>query len=424
MTDKKFKGAPFGVQTSRFDVSGVHPKSKTPGTFTQIPYDKKSICELNRRLGPGSYHVDTGDFSDKAVIHRASGPGWARAYEVSKMAALPHLLHKEQWELKKLLERKLGPGTYNIKDFLTDQRPHSIRGICQTKEQRFKEPSTLNDTPGPGTYGKGGVPHAALEEKGFKSTSTVGMLDAGSSQPRSLPMVGSDLGPGSYNFESFTDQTAKKLTSLRGPYDLFTGERNKPITTGHYASPISHLGPGQYELKSFLDDMTSEHSKKQGKFGKVEQYPAKHSDRIYCCTLPQVPRNPEDPGPGNYDPDNPNLKKPSFAKKSPGFLSSAQRNDRIAQKFFTRNFNPVGAGRYDIQKWEESHHINAHKSVFDSKTGRYQPSMEKFYKERIRAKDLRPEDKICIIQPETPSQYVQRQKDNTPMSNQRATTVV
>ena len=26
---------------SRFDVSGVHPKSKMPGTYTQIPYCKK-----------------------------------------------------------------------------------------------------------------------------------------------------------------------------------------------------------------------------------------------------------------------------------------------------------------------------------------------------------------------------------------------
>ena len=27
-------------------MSGVHPKKKTPGTFTEIPYDKKSMEEL------------------------------------------------------------------------------------------------------------------------------------------------------------------------------------------------------------------------------------------------------------------------------------------------------------------------------------------------------------------------------------------
>ena len=54
-------------------------------------------------MGPGSYHVDVGGFNKKSVEERASGPGWARAYEVERMAALPHLLHKDQWELKKML---------------------------------------------------------------------------------------------------------------------------------------------------------------------------------------------------------------------------------------------------------------------------------------------------------------------------------
>ncbi len=30
---------------NRFDVAGIHPKSKTPGTITQVFYDKKSMNE-------------------------------------------------------------------------------------------------------------------------------------------------------------------------------------------------------------------------------------------------------------------------------------------------------------------------------------------------------------------------------------------
>ena len=30
----------------RFDVAGVHPKSKTPGTITQVFHDKKAMGEL------------------------------------------------------------------------------------------------------------------------------------------------------------------------------------------------------------------------------------------------------------------------------------------------------------------------------------------------------------------------------------------
>lgn len=46
-----------------------------------------------------------------------------------------------------------------------------------------------SEIPGPGTYGEGGIPHSAVEKKSRESTSTVGMLDAGSSTPRHLPSV-------------------------------------------------------------------------------------------------------------------------------------------------------------------------------------------------------------------------------------------
>lgn len=39
-----------------------------------------------------------------------------------------------------------------------------------------------------------------------------------------------------------------------------------------------------------------------------------------------------------YDSKDPNVKPPSQAKKSPGFLSSAMRSDKMATKFFTGNF--------------------------------------------------------------------------------------
>ena len=50
---------------------------------------------------------------------------------------------------------------------------------------------------------------------------------------------GSNLGPGNYNFTSFTDDVIKKVTSLRGPYDVFSEDRNKPMKTGHFAVPVN-----------------------------------------------------------------------------------------------------------------------------------------------------------------------------------------
>ena len=120
---------------------------------------------------------------------------------------------------------------------------------------------------------------------------TIGMLDAGSSGARSLPIVGSKLGPGSYDFDSFTDKAEKKVTSLRGPYDLFSLDRNKPIRTGHYAAPHhALLGPGQYDIKSFADELSSEHKRKTGRFGRVDQHPTNPTERVYSFTLSQNPR--------------------------------------------------------------------------------------------------------------------------------------
>ena len=44
----------------------------------------------------------------------------------------------------------------------------------------------------------------------------------------------------------------------------------------------------------------------------------------------------EEPGPGQYEPKM-HDQMVSHAKKSPGFLSSAQRTDKLATKFFTGN---------------------------------------------------------------------------------------
>ncbi|XP_006825739.1 ciliary microtubule-associated protein 2-like [Saccoglossus kowalevskii] len=409
MSDKKFRGAPFGTQKSRFDVSGVHPKSKMPGTFTEVPYCRKSMDELNRRRGPGVYGVEVGGFSRSAVELRSSGPGWARAYEVARMAALPHLLYKEQWEKKRAQQRNLGPGSYSIKDFVQviDERPHSLRGICETRDRRFRE-HTQSEIPGPGTYGKGGIPHSAIEEKAQKSFSNVGMLDAGSSSSRNLPSVGCELGPGTYEKRSFADELTGKVTSTRGPYDLFTGDRNAPIKTGHLAIPnLANLGPGQYNLNTFLDKWQDEHRQRHGKFGKVDQYPVRPSERMYCDTLSQWPKKSVDPGPGNYDPQEVSRKE---AHNSPAFISSAERFDKRARKFFMGGSNPVGAGRYDIQRWEEAQHKNGHASVFNSKVTREPKSRDSMLQERIKAKNMSPEEKIFIAQPQNEADYVRARR--------------
>ena len=292
------------------------------------------------------YDIESGGFKPDAVDARSAGPGWAREYEMKRLAALPHLLHKEQWEAKRALVRKLGPGSYNIKDFkeVSDEIPKSKIGICGYLGKRMKS-AFKERTPGPGTYGEGGIPHSALEEKERKSTSTIGMLDQASSGKRDLPTVGCHLGPGNYNFKSSVDQLQERQVSIRGPYDLFSIDRNKPIKTGHLAKfGSTQLGPGQYNLNSFTDDINSTANNKKGKFGKTVQHP-QQAERIFYSTLSQVPITDREvrPGPTSYNPSQ-DMSKPENHGKA-GFLSDSVRTDKRAMKFFTGNFNSVGAGR-------------------------------------------------------------------------------
>ena len=115
----------FGARAKRFEVSGIHPGKKYPGTFVQVCYDKKSMGEENRRLGPGSYNIALGAFSQDAIKMRSSGPGWKHAHEAEKQAKMPRLLNKDQFEKQRKLKENLGPGTYNNKDMWQelDSRP-------------------------------------------------------------------------------------------------------------------------------------------------------------------------------------------------------------------------------------------------------------------------------------------------------------
>lgn len=220
----------------------------------------------------------------------------------------------------------------------------------------------------------------------------------GSSTPRNLPIMGCELAPGRYEKLSFTDQIMNKVVSKRGPYDLYTGERDKRNKTGHYATvSVGDMGPGEYNLPSFLDRWNDEHKKKHGQLGKVKSSDVP-TERIYCCTLSQCPKRPDFPSPNSYTPKTPTS---PGGRNLPPYLSSAERFDRRANRFFTGNMNPVGAGRYDTQKWEEAQHRYSSAHVFNSTFPRFNTQARNVYlKERIRGKDLKLRDRVHMVVPE------------------------
>ncbi|KAI4889061.1 hypothetical protein NFI96_014665 [Prochilodus magdalenae] len=409
MAEKKFRGAPFGAQSARFDVSGVHPASKKVGTYTQISYCKRRTSELERNLGPGTYNPDTGDFSARAVQERAKGPGWKRALETARLVQMPHLLYRDAWENKQFLKTKVGPGTYRIPSFIEEleKKPGSSRGICQAREQRFKDCQSW--TPGPGTYGKGGVPSAVLEEKEKRSIGTCPSMDYGASLQRfpDSTVQDSGLSPGTYNLKSFTDLILNHRVSKRGPYDLFSGRRNKPIAYGYFAAPkTENLNPGKYtkELPKFGDELQRPEKKKHGIFSSLEQYPAVPTERIYLFSLPQCPRPATSPGPGWYDVTPLALRDHLRRGTSAPFHSSAPRVSERTETVLNKNHNMVGPGRYDIANSAQSRSASGHRSSFMSGTQRYPhcPARDKHSQERLRPVNVPSERRSFLVQPEGP----------------------
>jgi hypothetical protein len=123
---KEWAGAPFGSQSDRFNVKGLHPNmfSKTG----HIPYESAFITPAvleyfylsirlmcvflfllivlvfskTKNVGPGSYNLLLyGDFSEKSLHKKASGPNWEKSLYNEKLAKMPHLLFREQFAERK-----------------------------------------------------------------------------------------------------------------------------------------------------------------------------------------------------------------------------------------------------------------------------------------------------------------------------------
>ncbi|XP_060771692.1 ciliary microtubule-associated protein 2-like [Neoarius graeffei] len=342
MEEIRFQEAPFGTKTARFDMSGVYPENNRVAPYTQIPYCKNAISDM------------------KTLV---------------------------------------GPGTYKITSFIEEleKKPGSLRGICETRAKRFKD--CQSSTPGPGAYGKGGIPSAALEEKKRMPVGTCPSMGHANKHRFETKTVDSGLGPGTYNLKSFTELMLSCRVSKRNPYDLSTGNGNL-FTAPKWVNP----DPGTYpkELPKFGEELQKPEKKKHGVFGSREQYPAIPTERIYLCTLSQCPQTASSPGPGWYDIIPITLKYRSKSGKQAPFLSTAPRMSKKTEMLMNKNHNPVGPGRYNITESNQNKNKNSHRSSFISGTQRYLhcPERAKFNQERLRPMNVPLDRSSFLLQPE------------------------
>lgn len=72
-------------------------------TFASICTVSHTHTTQSKLRGPGTYSIETGAFTVRAMEEKLKGPNWERARDVAKMAAMPHMLYKNQWEHKREL---------------------------------------------------------------------------------------------------------------------------------------------------------------------------------------------------------------------------------------------------------------------------------------------------------------------------------
>ncbi|NXP07409.1 LEXM protein, partial [Thinocorus orbignyianus] len=283
---------------------------------------------------------------------------------------------------------RLGPGTYNIRDFLQETRPCSLRGICDTREQRFRD-GHRDCFPGPGTYDLQRDPYILLKERDKHSASRRGVMDSGTERCPPMPfppcLQGSGLGPGTYNLRSSIDEGLRRAMASR-PRQTFSGHKPKPAVAS--CSTLSSQQKKDTKsstgaVKSFLDELMLRENKKKGCFSTLPRNPGCPTERIFWATLSQCPREAWAVGPGSYNPKP--IERSEYSNQPP-FWSSAKRSDRKSYRLFTGNENPVGVGRYDITKHEKYPPKTRYRSLYQCDTQRYLSDLKRdvYLLERIK----------------------------------------
>ncbi|NXG32838.1 LEXM protein, partial [Dromaius novaehollandiae] len=277
----------------------------------------------------------------------------------------------------------LGPGAYNIKDFLQQKRPSSLRGICDTREKRFRD--VLRDCyPGPGTYSPWEDPYTRRKDLAACSATLQGIMDSRTPQ-RVLPTTlasatplpgaaGSGLGPATYNLPNSIDELLGRVVSIRGPYELFSGDRMEPAGRGHRPRERKGAELSTGGVKSFPEELMSRDNEKKGRFSTVPREPGPPTERIFWATLSQCPRDAFAAGPGSYDPKP--TERSEYLSQAP-FWSSAKRFDRRSCCLFAGNENPVGVGRYNITEHEKYPRKSRYQSLYQCETRRYLSDLER-----------------------------------------------
>lgn len=342
MTITKHNYAPFGSNVNRFGKITVHPRLDPSGLYAKRP----SACD------PCFYHPKSvNEIFQVNKKRKVNKDPWRYKSELEDWARNLGYRNQKVLKQRKWFNSILGPAWHEV--LKTPEYSPFCKNLGFGRTPRFKP--SKNELPGPGTY--------------YKTCPFKTKYGPHSTRPtfeREEPCRFKDMSPkwslaaNRYTIvdKNCVEEKSKKIVSLRGPYDLFTGKRDGSTIKNHFNTSLKcSAATWPIALKGTLDKYT------KSRFGEMNKTnrDLPHRGRNILADLSMCLRKPADPGPAHYNPD----KRKVFKQNNWGFNSSYDKPPG-----YKRVIVWPGVGRYSVKSISCGIIGQGHRHVFLSKQQR------------------------------------------------------
>ncbi|XP_014361192.2 uncharacterized protein LOC106713009 [Papilio machaon] len=333
--------AAFGSGVKRFGKNTGHPKLDPNGLYISRP----EACD------PCLYHPQDIDkvFDFNKHIKNRVDP-WKYKSDLEEWSKNLGYRNQKVLDRKKWFDSLLGPAWHDVQDDKKYEPACNNVGFGRTP--RFKH--STKSIPGPGTYYKH-VPYKAphgphSKKQTFEMQEPCRFKD---------PAPKWSLAPNRYNIidKDSIEEKPKKIVSLRGPYDLFTGKRDGTSIKNHFNRTKVSAASWPYSMKGCMETYKRSHYGEMNKTNR--ELPCRSRNTL--VDLAMCIRYPSEPGPGQYDVERPR----QFVQNAQGFNSSYDRPPgyRRAEVW-------PAVGRYHVRSIKYQVPGGGHRHAFLSKVPR------------------------------------------------------
>lgn len=337
----KHNPAPFGSALMRFGKLTSHPSLDPSGLYSKRP----PACD------PCLYHPkELHQIFPVSTKRKVTKDPWKCNTELEEWAKNLGYRNQKILRSRKWFGSLLGPAWYHITEYKLEISPCNNLGFGRTSRKK----KSRNFVPGPGTYYK---------ETPFKVP--YGPHSIRPTFEREEPCRFKDLAPNwslaanRYRIidSNSIEQKPKKLVSIRGPYDLFTGKRDMSTIKNHFNGLKCPASTWPLMLKGCMETYKKSHFGVMNKTNRSLPF----RGRSALVDISMCVKKPEDPNAASYNIDKPK----TFKQFKHGFNSSYDRPPG-----YQRVIVWPGVGRYGVKGVECGLPGHGHKNVFLSKQQR------------------------------------------------------